>query len=103
MSPLLAKCLNLLSPLINYICFYLKKRNSNYFLSKALATDVDLLLKDKEVSHDRVFLCDKLGEGQFGFVYKGLLRGISPNNKKLICAVKMPKGDGKYLLVWKYS
>ncbi|KAJ8026007.1 Fibroblast growth factor receptor [Holothuria leucospilota] len=70
---------------------YINFKGNNLFKHLALANEVDLLLKDKEVIHDEVVLCEKLGEGQFGFVYKGVLRGINRNNKGLTCAVKMPK------------
>ena len=53
---------------------------------------MDLLLKDKEVHHDQVVLHEKLGEGEFGFVYRGVLKS-SNNKENIICAVKMPKGN----------
>ncbi|KAJ8037489.1 Prefoldin subunit 5 [Holothuria leucospilota] len=71
----------------------------NSFLSTELENEVDFLLKDKEVSHDKVILHDKLGEGEFGVVYKGVVHGIIRNNEEVICAVKMPKVDRKHWIV----
>ncbi|KAJ8026006.1 Proto-oncogene tyrosine-protein kinase receptor Ret [Holothuria leucospilota] len=56
-----------------------------------IETDVDPLLKNKEVSHDKVILREMLGGGEFGVVYKGVVHGINRNNEEVICAVKLAK------------
>lgn len=68
-----------------YLCFV--------FLFTEKTREVDPILTDKEISHDKVIIEQKLGEGEFGVVHMGKVTGMKNKVEDVTVAIKTTKGD----------
>ncbi|XP_071815322.1 uncharacterized protein [Apostichopus japonicus] len=88
------------------VCFLLTKRRrrirkdnlenlhlEQMYQEKAIekTREVDPILTDKEISHDKVIIEQKLGEGEFGVVHMGKVTGMKNKVEDVTVAIKTTK------------
>lgn len=67
--------------------------HSGIFLLSENRREVDPSLKHKEIKYEQVTIECKLGEGEFGVVFKGTLSGMKDQVHDITVAIKTTKGN----------